>query len=132
VPAGPEQKRLLELGHLGPQFALPAKCDKAGWWWLGKNRGFFYCHDGRSFLFDGGQVTPKGQIPGPCTRAFDSLTFGQGELFASCGPGKVWKTEGDRWRSFATLKKVELPSLSVTESCVFVASTRAIWRTCSR
>jgi hypothetical protein len=129
-PPEPERKRLLDLGQQGPPAPLPMKCDKAGWIWLGKGKGFFRCHDRRSFTVEDGKLTPQGKVPIDCTRGFNALAFGQGELFASCGPGKVWKTHGETWKLFASFKGAKIGALSVTESCVFVGGTRAIWRSC--
>ncbi len=130
LPPVPTAKRLLDLGQLGPSVSLPEKCDKAGWFWLGKDRGMFDCHDGRSFIFDAGKVTPKGKLPVECRRAFNAVTFGQGELYASCGPGKIWKTNGENWGLHANFKGAKVGAISVTERCVFVAGTRAVWRSC--
>ncbi|MDB4982890.1 MAG: hypothetical protein JWM82_3642, partial [Myxococcales bacterium] len=88
------------------------------------------CHDGRSFIFDAGKVTPKGKLPVECRRAFNAVTFGQGELYASCGPGKIWKTNGENWGLHANFKGAKVGAISVTERCVFVAGTRAVWRSC--
>jgi hypothetical protein len=130
-PPATESKKLLDLADSGPELKLPAKCDAAGWFWLGKSKAMFDCHDGRSFVFDAGKVTFKGLLPRECRRAFNSVTSGQGELFASCGPGKLWKTDGERWRPYASFMGVkELVSISVTEKCVFVASNRVVWRSC--
>jgi len=42
----------------------------------------FNCRDGRSFIFDDGKVTPKGELPRDCMRALTDVTWGQGELDA--------------------------------------------------
>ena len=56
---------------------------------------------------------------------------GQSEVFATCGPGTVWKTDGDRSRLSATFKgEQELPSLSITPECIFVGGRQKLWRSC--
>lgn len=130
LPPEPKSKKLFERGQLGPSFSLPDKCAKAGWFWLGKDKGMFHCHDGRSFVFDAGKIVSKGKLPAECRRSFNAVTFGQGELYASCGPDKVWKTAGDSWNLYATFKDAKGVDISVKDRCVFVAGARAVWRSC--
>ena len=130
LPPASTSKRLLDLAQLGPPVSLPGKCDVAGWFWLGKNRGMFDCHDGRSFIYEAGKVISKGRLPPECRIAFNAVTFGQGELYASCGSGKVWTTDREHWALFATFKGAKVGSISVTDRCVFVAGKRTVWRSC--
>lgn len=129
-PPAPERRRLHALASAGPPLGLPAKCAQAGWFWLGKATGFFDCHDGRAFLLREGTIIPKGMIPRECGTGFHDLTTGQGEVFASCGDGNVWRTEGTVWRRYATFRGQRVGSISATEKCVFVAGSRAVWRNC--
>ena len=131
TPPAAESKRLLDLTDSGPSHKPLAKCDEAGWFWVARDKALLACQDGRSFMFDSGTFSAKGALPSECRRAFQRVAVGRGELFASCGPGKLWKTEGSRWASFATFPAAkELVSISVTDSCVFVASKRTVWRSC--
>lgn len=132
APPEPARQKLRDLVSSGPPFQLPPKCARAGWFWLDKKTGFFDCHDGRSFLVRDGAITPKGKLPRDCSTGFNHLTTGQGEVFASCGRGNVWKTEGTVWRRYAAFKGDTVGSISVTDRCVFVAGTRAVWRNCNR
>jgi hypothetical protein len=133
APSAAERDRLISLVARGPAgLAKPPKCDLAGWQWFGPSRGAFHCHDGRSFLFNEGNISPKGQLPKPCTTAFDAMAFGRGELYASCGHGKLWKTGADGWEPVeAPEGQSEIRSISVTESCMFLAGSRAVWRSCA-
>ncbi len=130
APPPSEGRKLRDLAGSGPSLQLPQKCAQAGWFWLDKKTGFFDCHDGRTFLYREGAITPKGKMPRDCATGFNGLTKGQGEVFASCGNGNVWKTDGDVWRRYATFRGEKVGSISVTDQCVFVAGTRAIWRHC--
>jgi hypothetical protein len=132
LPPEPDRQNLSDLGQGGPSFDLPPGCAKAGWFSVGGGRGLFDCHDGRSFLYDNGKVFPKGKLPRDCTKAFDGVAYGQGEVFAACGAGKLWKTTGDVWRLFATFKgEKEIAALAVTDECVFVGGRQTVWRTCT-
>ena len=132
LPGESERQRLEDIGQAGPRLPLPGGCAQAGWFWLGHKKGFLACHDGRSFIVDDQKVTPKGKLPRACTRAFNAVATGQNEVFANCGPGKVWKTDADGWHLFATFKgEKELPSLSVTADCVFVGGRQKLWRSCT-
>jgi len=131
APPKDEMKKLSLLSQVGPTVPLPPGCDEAGWHWLGKDSGWFFCHDGRAFMFEGGATAPKGKLPRACTKTLDSSTYRDGDIYATCGAATVWKTEGQTWRLLATLKgEKELPSISVTGDCVFVAGRRTIWRSC--
>jgi hypothetical protein len=131
LPPEPERERLSNRGELGPEIKRPPKCDAAGWDWIGKDNGVFFCHDRRAFLFEAGTITPKGTIPRQCYRSFDSLTYANGDIYASCSEGTLWKTEGQLWRSIAPPKRLkEIPAVSVADGCVFVASGRSVWRSC--
>lgn len=130
-PAEPEREKLVERGQLGPPVKLPAGCNRAGWFWLGKKRGFTDCHDGRSFVADeNGVVTEKGKLPKECMRAIDALTSTGSDLYASCG-GKVFRTGAAGWSFFGTVpKEKELTSISFADGCVFVTGRRSIYRSC--
>jgi hypothetical protein len=131
APPAKEMKRISLLSQVGPTLPLPARCDEAGWHWLGKDSGWFFCHDGRTFTFSEGAVAPKGKLPRACRKSLDSVVTGNGEIYATCAAATVWKTEGQTWRLLATMKgEKELPSISVTAACVFVSGRRTIWRSC--
>ena len=133
LPPEPERNRLSLLGELGPEIKRPAKCDAAGWRWIGKNKGAFFCHDRRAFIFDSGVVTPKGTMPRQCQTTIDSLVFARGEIYASCAHGTLWRTDGMTWRPVAAPKGLkEIPSVSVTDDCIFVAGGHSVWRSCVR
>jgi len=131
LPPEKERKRLSLRGDLGPEIKRPPKCDAAGWRWIGKNKGAFFCHDRRVFIFDSGAVTAKGVMPRQCETTIDSLVFARGEIYTSCASGTLWKTDGPNWQRVTPPKGVkEIPSLSVTDDCIFVAGGRAVWRSC--
>lgn len=132
-PPASDKKRLLDAGQLGPKIPRPAKCDLASWHWLGRNRGAFYCHDRRAFIFDAGQLTPKGKLPSPCYDALHSLVEGKGELYASCHAATLWRTKGEDWRRVDPPREKnvkEIPSISVADGCLFAAAEKSVWRTC--
>jgi len=132
-PPPAERKRLMDLADSGPSHRAPPKCNEVGWFWVGERKALIACQDGRSFMFESGTLTPKGALPSDCRRSFQRVAAGQGQLFASCGPGTLWKTEQDRWTALATFPATkELVSISITDSCIFVASKRTIWRSCNR
>ena len=90
-----------------------------------------FCHDRRAFLLQAGTITPKGTIPQKCYRSFDSLTYANGDIYASCSGGTLWKTEGQAWRPIAPPKTLrEIPAISFADGCLFVASGRSVWRRC--
>ncbi len=131
APPANEMKQLSLSSQVGPGTSLPPGCDQEGWHWVGKKSGWFFCHDGRSFLFDHGTTTPKGKLPTACTKTLDSLARADGEIYTTCASATIWKTDGQNWLKLATLKgEQELPSISVTSDCVFVAGRRTIWRGC--
>jgi hypothetical protein len=130
-PTQPESAKLVQRGQLGPPVKLPAGCHGAGWFWLGRKRGFSYCHDGRSFLVDeSGAATGRGKLPKECKRAIDGLTAAGSELYAICG-GKVFRTDSAGWDPFGTgPREKELTSISFADGCVFVTGRRAMFRSC--
>jgi hypothetical protein len=133
LPPRAEQDKLRDIGLLGPAFAAPARCDRAGWRWLGTNRGAFYCHDRRMFIWDAGAISPKGAMPGLCFDALDALIEVNGALYASCRYASLWTTEGEVWRRLATPKQKglkEISSLSYADGCLFAAGDRKAWRHC--
>jgi hypothetical protein len=133
LPPEPERERLSSRAQLGPDIKRPAKCDAAGWTWLGRDRAAFFCHDRRTFLFDAGTATPKGKLPGQCYRSISALTYANGEIYASCSSATLWTTEGESWRRIVPPKGAhEIPSVSVAGDCLFVASGRSIWRACGQ
>jgi hypothetical protein len=116
-----------------PEIALPPKCDRAGWHWFKRNRGAFYCHDRRMFIWDAGSVIPKGKMPGKCYDSLSSLAAMDGELYASCHSSTLWRTEGQEWH------RLEGPPeekdrgdsfIAAAGGCLFVARDRAVWRSC--
>lgn len=132
LPTQTEQRNLVLVGELGPtSLPTPPHCHKAGWFWLGKNRGWFACHERQSYLFDGGVLVPKGKIPGPCDRSTNSVALTNGELFAACSGATLWRTAGTKWLQIAKPKGVkEINRISVAANCVFVAGPKAVWRRC--
>jgi hypothetical protein len=131
-PPKAEKEKLLKLGSLGPQLALPSKCAAAGWHWFGRNRGAFYCHDRRMFVWAAGTLVPKGKMPSKCYDSLDSLAEMDGELFASCNSTTLWKTEGEEWRRIEAPKEKGLKNAFVAWAggCLFVGGDRAVWRSC--
>jgi hypothetical protein len=134
-PPSTEKEALLKVGQLGPHISLPPKCDRAGWEWFERNRGAFYCHDRRIFLWDAGTLTPKGKMPSKCYDSLHSMAEEKGELYASCSSLTLWKTEGEAWRRIEPPRQSglkEVPSVSFVDGCLFVGSDRAVWRSCNR
>jgi hypothetical protein len=132
-PPKVDKERLLEVGQLGPEISRPARCDPAGWRWLGRNKGAFFCHDKRAFIFDDRTVTAKGRMPGQCEATINSIVYDKGELYASCGSATLWKTDGQTWRPIPAPKELkEIPSISVADGCLFVAGGHGVWRSCAR
>ena len=131
-PAQPDREKLVQLGQLGPPVKLPAGCYRAGWFWLGKKKGFTDCHDGRSFVVDERDVvTEKGKLPKECMRAIDALTSDGVDLYASCG-GKVFRTSAAGWRLYSVVRgEKELTSVSFADGCVFVTGRRSVYRSCA-
>ncbi|HET6282977.1 MAG TPA: hypothetical protein VFH73_18595 [Polyangia bacterium] len=125
-PPQAEREKLVRRGQLGTPVKLPAGCYGAGWFWLGRKRGFTYCHDGRSFVVDeNGTVPEKGKLPKECKRAIDGLTSAGSELYASCG-GKVFRTDAAGWHLFGTVpREKELTSISFADGCIFVTGRRS-------
>jgi hypothetical protein len=132
LPPDSEKETLLDLAQGGRRdIERPTNCDRAGWFWLGKDRGFFDCHDGRAFLVDAGKVTPKGKLPRACMRSFDALTSGRGEIYASCSGGTIWRTDGQFWRSVRPPKRLrDIPSIAIADGCIFIAGEQSMWRSC--
>jgi hypothetical protein len=132
LPSETERYKLSLRGDVGPaDLALPAKCEKAGWFWLGPSKGWLDCHDRRAFIVDGGVATAKGKIPRQCERTVSSVFLASGEIYASCSSATLWKTEDQKWRQIAAPKGLkEIPSISVAADCLFVASDRTVWRRC--
>ena len=124
-------EQLDKLGLLGPEFEKPANCAPGGWRWLGKNRGAFFCQDGRSFIYDAGALTPKGMLPKPCMSTLGGVASRHNQLYATCGASKLWTTEGRGWRLAADFaSEPELTDVSVNGACVFVAARHSVWRRC--
>jgi hypothetical protein len=132
-PPGADRERLLEVGQLGPKITRPAKCDAAGWRWLGRSIGAFFCHDRRTFIFDSGTLTAKGKMPERCEATINSIVYAKGEIYASCGAATLWKTEGQTWGQVPPPKELkEIPSISVADDCLFVAGGHGVWRSCAK
>jgi hypothetical protein len=131
-PARAEAERLLKVGSVGPQLALPPKCAIAGWHWFGRNRGAFYCHDRRMFVWDGGALIPRGKMPSKCYDTLDTLAEMNGELFASCSSATLWKTAGEEWRPIEVPKEKRLKNafIAAAAGCLFVGGDRGVWRSC--
>lgn len=129
APAEPERERLSSLAEHGPA-ENPAGCQGESWFWLGKDLAWFVCQDRRTFIFDRGQVSPKGRMSRSCptpTRA----AYAGGEIYAACSERGVWRTEGQTWRRLPRFDG-DAPAfdISVANKCVFVTSRRTVWRRC--
>ena len=135
-PSKAERQQLWDAGGSGPRISKPPKCQLAGWHWLGKNRGFFYCHDRRAFVWDAGALTPKGKIPRQCDDSLNAVVEEAGEFYAACNQATVWKTEGaEAWRAIQAPKETglkEIAFMAGADGCLFVAGPRAVWRSCHR
>lgn len=133
-PTAKERGRLSDIGQGGPQdFSRPPGCDPDSWFWLGRNFAWFGCQDGRTFLFQGGKVVPKGKKPSLC-RTLTTVAVGGSEIYASCANGTLWKTNGESWRALPPPpdKSKAFRSISVNGGCAFVAGRKAVWRWCGR
>lgn len=129
TPSEPERARLSSLAEHGPA-DNPAACRGESWFWLGRDLAWFICQDRRTFIFDRGQVAPKGRIPGSCptqTRA----AYAGGEIYVACSERGVWRTDGQTWRRLPRLDG-DPPTfaISVAGKCVFVTARRTVWRRC--
>jgi len=135
-PPKAERQKLWEAGGSGPQIPRPRNCYLAGWHWLGKDRGFFYCHDRRAFLWHAGELTPKGKIPRQCDESLNAVVEEAGEFYAACNQATVWKTEGaEAWKPIQAPKEdglKEIGSMAGADGCLFVAGPRSVWRSCHR
>jgi len=138
APPRAQQDLLRDVGLRGPELALPSRCARAGWHWLGDRSGAFYCHDRRAFIWDAGTITPKGTMPGACFDGLNALIAVKGTLYAACDAATLWKVEGQAWRRIAPPPRREsreqapgeLLSLSHAAGCLFAADGRAVWRRC--
>ncbi len=133
-PPKDERQKLWDAGGSGPQIVKPPKCDLAGWRWLGKDRGFFYCHDRRAFVWSAGGLTPKGKIPRPCEDALNATVEEAGELYVACNAATLWKTKGDgAWQAIQPPREKglrEILFMAGAGGCLFVAGPRSVWRSC--
>ncbi|HVY39674.1 MAG TPA: hypothetical protein VHM31_17165 [Polyangia bacterium] len=129
APAEPERERLSALAEHGPA-DNPAGCRRERWFWLGKDLAWFVCQDGRTFIFDRGQATPKGRMPRSCstpTRA----AYATGEIYVACSERGVWRTNDQTWRRLPRFEgDARAFDISVAGGCVFVTARRAVWRRC--
>jgi hypothetical protein len=128
-----DRQSLLDTGLSGPPISLPTSCARAGWRWLGRDRGVIHCHDRRVFVWDAGALLPRGTMPRQCLDAFGSIAEANGQLYASCGGASLWRTEGQAWRPIQAPVRAgpsEYVAISVADRCVFVASNKSVWRRC--
>ena len=137
VPPPGAQDALRDTGLRGPAITMPARCDRAGWHWLGDSRGAFYCHDRRLFIWDAGTITPRGTMPAACFDTLDALIDVKGTLYASCHAATLWRVEGEAWRPIVSPEQrpkeqrpPEISSLSYADGCLFAAGGGAVWRAC--
>lgn len=136
-PPKTQRKKLWDAGGSGPQISRPSKCYLAGWHWLGKNRGFFYCHDRRAFVWDAGTLTPKGSIPRKCYDSLNATVEERGEFYVACNSATLWKTQGsEAWQTVEPPKEKglkEIAFMAGADGCLFVvAGPRSVWRSCGR
>jgi len=135
-PPKTEKQKLWDAAGSGPQTSKPQNCHLAGWYWLGKNRGFFYCHDRRAFLWDAGVLTPKGKIPRQCDDSLNAVVEEAGEVYAACNQATLWKTEGaGAWQAIQPPNEKglkEIAFMAGADGCLFVAGPRSVWRSCDR
>lgn len=133
-PPKAERQSLWDAAGSGAQASKPQNCHLAGWHWLGKDRGFFYCHDRRAFLWDAGVLTPKGKIPRQCADSLNAVVEETGEVYAACNGATVWKTESPQmWQSIQvpTEKGLkEIAFMAGADGCLFVAGPHSVWRSC--
>jgi hypothetical protein len=133
-PPAAERQKLWDAGGSGPQISKPPKCYLAGWHWLGKDRGFFYCHDRRAFVWEAGALTPKGKMPRQCDDSLNAVVEDAGEIYAACNRATLWKTQGaEAWQPIQPPTEEglkDIPSMAGAAGCLFVAGPRSVWRSC--
>jgi hypothetical protein len=133
-PQEPEGSRLAQLAQGGPTgVRRPSRCDRGLWLWGTKSSAWFECQDGRGFVYDAGKVTAWGKRPLAC-KTVTTVGVGKDVAYASCANGTLWQTDAKTWRAIEPPpdKSKELGAISVVKDCVFVASARALWRSCKR
>jgi hypothetical protein len=134
-PPTVDRQKLWDAGGSGPRISKPSKCSLAGWHWLGKNRGFFYCHDRRAFVWDTAMLTPKGTMPRKCYDSLHSIAEERGEFYAACNSATLWKTQGEVWQPVAPPKEKGLEDMEFVAAaggCLFVTGPRSVWRACGQ
>jgi hypothetical protein len=134
-PAKADRQKLWEAGGLGPKVAWPSGCARAGWLWLGKNRGFFFCHDRRAFVWEAGKLTAKGSIPRKCYDSLNSMAEERGEFYVACSSATMWRSQGETWQAVAEPKEKglkEIEFMAAADGCLFATGPRSVWRACSQ
>ena len=133
-PPKAERQKLWDAGGSGPQFVKPPNCYLAGWHWLGKDRGFFDCHDRRAFVWEAGVLTPKGKIPRQCHDSLNAAVEQAGDFYVACNSATLWKTRaGDEWQPVQPPNEKGLKDIafmSGADGCLFVAGPHSVWRSC--
>jgi hypothetical protein len=128
APAEPERARLSRLAQQGPRKLVPPKCAPYGWHWLPADRGWLTCHGGRTFVIENSGARATGSLPKVCADGGEGLAERGSELYTLCA-GRLWKSGAGRWT--AVPAPADLRALAATPRCLFVASERAVWRSCS-
>ena len=133
-PPEAERQELWDAGGSGPKISKPPNCFLAGWHWLGKDRGFFYCHDRRAFVWDAGVLTPKGKIARQCYDSLNSVVEDAGEFYVACNAATLWKSGGAGvWQAIQAPKEKGLKEtvfMTGADGCLFLAGPRSVWRSC--
>jgi hypothetical protein len=134
APPERDRERLLNIFQPGPETRPLPGCTVAHSTTFDAFRDWFTCQDGRSFLSTrppegvGGQMTATGEAPRVCRDGLLDLRARGEELYALCKNGTLWNPASPRWRRVPA--PPDLRSISVTQDCIFAASTRAVWRSC--
>ncbi len=135
-PPKAERQTLWDGAGSGPQMSKPQSCHLAGWHWLGRDRGFFYCHDRRAFVWEAGVLAAKGKLPRQCDDSLNAVVEDAGELYAACDGATLWKTErAEAWQPIQPPKEKGLKEIALmagADGCLFVAGPRSVWRSCHR
>ena len=135
-PPQADRQKLWDAGGSGPQISKPSKCDLAGWEWLGKGRGFVYCHDRRAFVWDSGVLTPKGKLPRQCFDSLNGTVEEEGEFYLACKSATLWKTHGsEAWQAVPVPKEKglkEIQFIAGADGCLFAAGPHSVWRSCHK
>jgi hypothetical protein len=129
APEEAERYRLMTLAQFGPHAPRPKGCDRLQWRWLSDGAGWLSCRDRRSYLVDaGGTAIDRGRLPRSCADSVGSVSRRGEALFATCGEGEVWRSQGTRWERLPAPKVV---AVAVDDRCLYGVADRAVWRNCA-